>query len=305
MTTEGDRHDQGGQARLSANRDMTSTTVARAIRDGAARLDGIADNPRLEARILLAFTLGLTREDLIRDPDRLIDSVAYEALLTRRIAREPLALIVGHREFWSLDFRVSTATLIPRPDSETLIEAALASFANRPPPRRILDLGTGTGCLLLALLTEFPAAFGIGLDLSPAAAALAKANAATLGLTGRSAFIAGDWTNALCGHFDLIISNPPYIPAGDIDTLMPEVADHEPRTALDGGRDGYDAYRVIIPLLSRHLEPTGAAILELGVGQAHHVDDLAGDAGFETSLWLDLASISRAIVLTRANRTRN
>ena len=281
---------------------MTAPTIARAISDGAARLDGIADNPRLEARLLLARALGVTRNDLIRDPGRQIETTAFEALLTRRIGREPLAFIVGRREFWSLDFLVSPATLIPRPDSETLIEAALAAFANRPAPRRIIDLGTGTGCLLLALLTEFPSAFGIGLDRAPDAAALAKANAAHLGLTNRSAFLAGDWTQAVSGRFDLVISNPPYIREQDIETLMPEVARHEPESALDGGADGYTAYRAIVPVLPLHLEPTGVAILELGIGQAQYVNDLAREAGFEASLRLDLAEIPRAIVLTWPNR---
>src|ERR1700722_3068612 len=194
-----------------------STTIAQAIRDGAIRLDGVAENPRLEARILLAHALGLARNDLIRDPNRLVDTIVLESLLARRAAREPLALIVGHREFWSLEFQVSPATLIPRPDSETLIEAALAIFAGRPPPRHILDLGTGTGCLLLALLKEFPSAFGIGLDLGADAAALAKANASHLGLAERSSFLAGDWTNPLSGRFDLIVSNPPYIAGPDIE----------------------------------------------------------------------------------------
>jgi release factor glutamine methyltransferase len=281
---------------------MTVAAVARAMRDGAARLDGIADNPRLEARLLLAHALGVTRNDLIRDPGRQIETIAFEALLTRRIAREPLALIIGRREFWSLDFQVSPATLIPRPDSETLIEAALAAFANRPPPRRILDLGTGTGCLLLALLKEFPLAFGIGLDLAPDAAGLARENAIQLGLTKQSAFLAGDWTNAISGRFDLIISNPPYIPRSDIETLMPEVARHEPKTALDGGPDGYDAYRAIVPVLAHHLDPACVAILELGIGQAQFVIDLARKAGFDTSLRHDLAEIPRAVVLTWPNR---
>lgn len=280
----------------------TACSVARAINDGAARLDGIADNPRLEARLLLARALGVTRNDLIRDPGRTIETTGFEALLSRRIAREPLALIVGRREFWSLDFLVSSATLIPRPDSETLIEAALAAFANRPPPRRIIDLGTGTGCLLLALLTEFRSAFGIGVDRSADAAALAKANAVQLGLTNRSCFMVGDWTHAISGRFDLIISNPPYIPEPDIETLMPEVARHEPGSALNGGADGYDAYRAIVPLLPLHLDPDGAAILELGIGQAHYLRSLARKAGFEASFRLDLAEIPRAIVLTWPNR---
>jgi release factor glutamine methyltransferase len=280
------------------------TTVALAIRDGAAQLDGTADNPRLEARLLLAHALGLTQNDLIREPDRPIDPSAYQTLLTRRIGHEPLALLTGHREFWSLDFLVSTATLIPRPDSETVVEAAVGAFAGRGPPRTILDLGTGTGCLLLALLTEFPSAFGIGLDLSPAAAALAATNAARIGLSNRAAFVAADWTNPICGQFDLIVCNPPYIPGPDIASLMPEVARHEPRTALDGGADGYDAYRTIMPRLSDHLTPNGVAVLELGQGQAKFVEEIARSAGFKTSHRLDLAHISRAIVLARSNREK-
>jgi release factor glutamine methyltransferase len=280
---------------------MTTPTVAQAIRDGAARLDGIADNPRLEARLLLAHALGVTQNDLIGDPNQQIDTTRFGTLLDRRAAREPLAFLVGHREFWSMEFQVSPATLIPRPDSETLIEAALAAFADRPAPKNILDLGTGTGCLLLALLKEFPSAFGIGLDLGPDAAALAKANAARLGLADQSAFVVGNWTNPILGRFDLIISNPPYIPGPDIEILMPEVGRHEPRRALDGGSDGYDAYRTILPRLPHYLEPRGTAILELGFRQATYVRLLAREAGLEGSIRLDLANIPRAIVLTRPN----
>jgi release factor glutamine methyltransferase len=279
---------------------MTLTSVssiAEALCHGADRLQGIADNPRLEARLLLAHANGLTQNDLIRDSALPIDTTAYDAYLARRITREPLALIVGHREFWSLEFQVSPATLIPRADSETLIEAALAAFADRPPPRRILDLGTGTGCLLLALLTEFPSTFGIGLDLSPDAAALAKSNAARLGLADRSAFAAGDWANPIGARFDLIVANPPYIKRPEIDTLMPEVAHYEPRTALDGGPDGYDAYRAIVPCIGHHLEQNGVAVLELGEGQATYVVEQARQARLHTSLRLDLAKTPRAIVL--------
>jgi release factor glutamine methyltransferase len=277
---------------------MTAQTIARAVHDGAVRLSGIADNPGLEARLLLAHALGLAQNDLIRDPTRQVDTATYETLLARRIAREPLAMIVGRREFWSLEFQVSPVTLIPRPDSETLIEAALAAFADRAPPGKIIDLGTGTGCLLLALLSEFPTAFGIGLDLASDATSLAKANATRLGLANRSAFLAGDWTNSISGRFDLIISNPPYIPGPEIASLMPEVARHEPRRALDGGADGYDAYRRIVPLLPRHLLPNGVAVLELGQGQAIFVTDLALKAGLQASLRLDLAEIPRVIVLS-------
>jgi len=280
---------------------MAASTVTQAIAEGAVRLEGIADKPRREARLLLAHALGLTQSDLIRDSGRPINTAAYDDLLNRRAGHEPLALIVGRREFWSLSFAVSPATLIPRPDTETLVEAALARFAGRAAPRRILDLGTGTGCLLLALLTEFPSAFGIGLDVAPEAAALARANAARLGLGARAAFAVADWTDSVLGRFDLIVSNPPYIREGDIAGLMPEVAHHEPRRALDGGADGFDAYRAIVPRLAHHLEPDGAAVLELGVGQANYVAGLARNAGLAVSLRLDLAEISRAMVLTCLN----
>jgi release factor glutamine methyltransferase len=293
-----------GETPSSAEVVSAPVTIAQAIRQGAARLEGIADNPRLEARILLAHANGLTQNDLTRDPGHPIDITAYDPLLDRRIAREPLALIVGRREFWSLEFCVSSATLIPRPDSETVVEAALAAFAGRPPPLTILDLGTGTGCLLLALLTEFPSAFGVGLDLVPDAAALAKANAARLGLTDRSAFVVADWTNPIDGSFDLIVSNPPYITGPDIAALMPEVARHEPRSALDGGNDGYDAYRLIMPRLGHHLEPDGAAVLELGQGQAMYVLECAREARLQGSLCPDLAGIPRAVVLAGPNREK-
>ena len=274
-----------------------SVTIAEAIRAGARRLSNIADNPRLEARLLLAHALSVTQNDLIREPGHQVDVAAFETLVTRRAAHEPLALIVGRREFWSMDFRVSSDTLIPRADSETLIEAALAAFAGRPPPAKIIDLGTGTGCLLLALLQEFPSAFGIGLDLIPKAAALAAQNAMRLGLAGRSAFVTGDWTRPIAGRFDLILCNPPYISSPELETLMPEVSRHEPRTALDGGPDGYDAYRTILPHLTHHLHRTGTAVIELGHGQASYVFDLARKVGLHASLRLDLANIPRAIVL--------
>jgi release factor glutamine methyltransferase len=278
----------------------TLLTVAQAIRDGGTRLETVTDTPRLEARLLLAHALGVTQNDLIRSPARTIDSASYNDLLARRLHHEPLALIVGHREFWSLEFQVSSATLIPRADSETLVEAALAAFEGRPPPQTILDLGTGTGCLLLALLTEFPSAFGFGVDLVPQAATLAKANAAKLGLSNRSAFATTDWTNSLAGRFDLIVSNPPYIPASDIAALMPDVAQYEPATALDGGGDGYDAYRSIVPRLPDLLPVDGTAVLELGQGQSTYVKDIALEAGLQASLRLDLAGIPRAIVLKPA-----
>lgn len=273
-------------------------SIADALRDGAARLAGIADDPRREARSLLAHTLGLSPTDLIRDPAAAVDTTAYDALLARRAAHEPMALLLGHRGFWTLDLQVSPATLIPRPDTEAVIEAVLAQA--RRPPARILDLGTGTGCLLLALLSEYPGAFGIGVDRIPAAAALAQRNAARNGLADRAAFLAGNWSDALAGQFDIVVSNPPYIRAGDIPGLMPEVAAWEPASALDGGADGCDAYRAILTRLGGLLAPDGLAALELGAGQADDVAALALGSGFAATFHRDLGGIDRCILLRRA-----
>ncbi len=277
------------------------TQVQAALRDGAARLRAACiDNPRLEARLLLAHALGTTPETLLRDPPASLDPARYAALLARRASREPLALITGRREFWSLDLAVSPATLIPRPDSETLIEAALAAMPDRTRVRRILDLGTGTGCLLLAALTEFPAAFGVGTDRSAAAMSLTRHNAAMLGMADRAAFVCADWTAALAGRFDLILCNPPYIPTAELAGLMPEVAHHEPVAALDGGPDGCNAYRRILPELPRLLAPGGVAVVELGAGQDTQVAALACGTGLAPTLRADLAGIPRALLLRPA-----
>lgn len=237
--------------------------------------------------------------DLLRDRSATIDPAALSPLLTRRVAREPLALILGSREFWSLNFAVSPDTLIPRPESETLIEAALAAFQSRP-ARSVLDLGTGTGCLLLAALSEFRSAFGVGVDRSPAAAALAKRNATALGLADRAWLVCGDWAEAVASRFDLVLCNPPYIPTSVIGGLMPEVARYEPRAALDGGPDGLTAYRHLLPALSRFLQAHGVAVLELGAGQANSVGALARQAGLVVDFRHDLAGIARAVVLRQA-----
>ena len=277
-------------------------TVRAALRDGAARLRaGGIDNPRLEARLLLAHALGITTEALLRDPRAAVGRAPYDTLLGRRAAREPLALITGRCEFWSLDLAVSAATLIPRADSETLIEAALAAMPERDRVRRILDLGTGTGCLLLAALSEFPAALGVGTDRSAAATSLARDNAAMLGMADRAAFACTDWAAGLAGRFDLILSNPPYIRTAELPALMPEVARHEPAAALDGGPDGLNAYRRILPELPRRLAAGGVAVLELGAGQAAAVAALARAAGFTATPRADLAGIPRALVLRPAS----
>jgi release factor glutamine methyltransferase len=276
-------------------------TVAEALRDGAACLcrSGI-DNPRLEARLLLAHAIGGSVADLLREPRAAVELATYQTLLARRAAHEPLAYITGQREFWSLDFVVSPATLIPRPDSETVVEAALAARAGRAGPLRVLDLGTGTGCLLLAVLHELHEAFGVGVDLSPAAAALAATNAAALGLADRAAFLCADWDSALHARFDLVLCNPPYITTSAVGGLMPEVSDYEPRLCLDGGADGFDAYRRILPALPALLRPDGAAVLELGAGQAVTVMAMAAEAGLRCDVRTDLGGTARAIVLRRA-----
>jgi release factor glutamine methyltransferase len=209
-----------------------------------------------------------------------------------------MAYILGRKEFWGLNFAVSPATLIPRPDSETIIEAALAAVPMRDGVQRILDLGTGTGCLLLAALSEFKNAFGLGVDISQPAAALAAANARNLGLATRSAFVVSDWTSALTDtKFDLILGNPPYIAGADFAGLMPEVRQYEPDSALYGGLDGLAAYRAIIAALPELLSDPGLALLELGAGQAEQVEHLAKAAGFQTDFRRDLANIPRVVLI--------
>jgi release factor glutamine methyltransferase len=275
-----------------------SVPIAQALRETGDRLAAAGiDGARREARLLLAHALGVQPAQLAGGRDAAVAPDRLDALVARRAAREPLALITGSWEFWSLDFAVSPATLVPRADSETLIEAALAAFQGRAAPRRILDLGTGTGCLLLAALHEFSSAFGIGVDLVPAAVRLAGRNAAALGLADRAAFLCADWAAPLAGRFDLVLSNPPYIPAAEIAGLMPEVALHEPASALSGGADGLDAYRALMPRLPALLAPGGVAILELGAGQAGSVQRLAAAQSLVTSLRADLAGIDRALTL--------
>ncbi len=263
------------------------------------------ENPRREARLLLAHATGLDGAALLRDLHTERPALGFEAMVARRAAREPLALITGEQPFWSFSVAVSADTLVPRADSETLIEAALAAFPARD-AQRVLDLGTGTGCLLLAALLEFPHASGVGIDLSPAAAALAQRNAAALGLGARAAFLCGEWAAALSARFDLVLSNPPYIETADLAELMPEVRDHEPIQALDGGPDGLDAYRVISTALPGLLVPGGVAILELGVGQAAAVAALATAAGLHPDpAKRDLSGIERAMLLWNVPRKKS
>jgi release factor glutamine methyltransferase len=281
---------------------VAAPTIAEALRDGAEILaQADVDSPRLEARLLLAHALGRSPEELIRD---LTATLAlhgapseFATLIARRASREPLAFILGWREFWSLRFRVSPATLIPRPDSETVVEAALARYPARRAPIRVLDLGTGTGCLLLSVLHERPNAFGVGIDRSEAAAQLAQTNARDLGLAERAVFLCGDWAGSIDSGFDLVLSNPPYVATAELAGLMPDVALHEPYLALDGGKCGLTAYLAIIAALPRLLTPSGAAVLELGAGQFDAVGAMAEAAGFRVTTRPDLAGMTRAIIL--------
>lgn len=261
------------------------------------------DTPRLDAELLMTHALDRTREELFLVPARALESgetEVFEALMQRRAAREPVARILGAREFWSLDFTLNAATLVPRPDSETLVQAALDEMAGRKNAApRILDLGTGSGCLLLALLSELPAATGVGLDCDQEAVAAARQNAHNLGLVARVEFRASDWFGALGedgGRFDAIISNPPYIRSDAIAGLPPEVAKFEPPAALDGGADGLQAYRAIVAGAAEFLAADGVLLLELGLGQEKAVAEILEQGGFAIGeIYPDLAGIPRVI----------
>lgn len=261
------------------------------------------DETRRRARRLLAAALGLSASEIFARIDRRITDDEGErvaGLLARMVRHEPLSRVLGVREFWGLEFRLSPDTLDPRPDSETLIEAALACLADRKRTYRILDLGTGTGCLLLALLSELPAATGIGIDAAPGAVAAARENAERLGLGRRSEFVIGDWTESPTEAFDLVVANPPYIPSGDIADLPPEVRDFDPLRALDGGADGLAAYRVIATQLPFLLGPRGVFAGEIGLGQGRDVTALITACGLTVDKVVpDLAGIPRCIVAYR------
>lgn len=274
----------------------------RAVRRNAEdrlRAAGV-DTPELDARLLIQHALGLAREDLVLrggDTVAAVDAARLEAIIARRAAREPVGRILGHRAFWTLDLALSPATLEPRPDTETVVAAALGAVSGRPGPLRILDLGTGTGCILLALLAELPAATGLGIDVAADAVRAAAANAAANGgLEARAAFRTGTWGDGVDERFDLVVSNPPYIPTGDLAGLQPEVRDHDPRLALDGGADGLDAYRAIASQLPTLLKPGGSAVLEVGRGQARDVAELLTRRGLAVvAVHRDLGRVERCI----------
>jgi release factor glutamine methyltransferase len=276
--------------------------VSEAIAAAARRLAGAGiDGAAIDARLLIQEATRCSREELLRHSARRLSAAETSrlvALIARRAEREPLSHILGRREFWSLSLRVTRDCLDPRPDSETVVEAALARLADPAGSLRVLDFGTGSGCLLLALLSELPLATGIGVDASDAALAVARENAERLGLAGRAQFVAGDWGRGIGGAFDAIVANPPYIARADIDALAPEVARHEPRLALDGGPDGLDAYRALLPDIARLLAPAGFAAIEIGAGQRAAVAGLADSAGLVCAdVKRDLAGRERCLIL--------
>jgi release factor glutamine methyltransferase len=278
--------------------------LARAFREAGL------DTPDLDARVLTGHALGLDHAGLVTASERVLDAAeqaCVTALGARRLAGEPIARIVGEKEFWGLRFALAPAVLVPRPDTETIVEAALAAVdadGLRDRALRIADIGTGSGALLLALLSELRGASGIGIDVSMAALVMARHNAACLGLASRATFVACDFAAALKGPFDLIVSNPPYVASPDLPTLAPEVRDHDPWLALDGGCDGLAAYRTIARETPRLLAAHGHLVVELGVGQADRVAALFAAHGLAIAspAKIDLAGIARALHIKRPDR---
>jgi len=283
---------------------MTGQTVDAARRALTARFkSGHIDSAELDARILVGAVLGLDLTGIIAAANRCLTSeeaTRLEDFARRRLAGEPVARILRSREFWGLPLKLSAATLVPRPDTETVVELALEMLHAAPRPdrsRRIADVGTGSGAILLALLSELPDAYGVGTDISEAALRTARTNAIYLKLDHRAGFVACDYAAALSGPFDLIVSNPPYIRSAEIADLATEVRDHDPRAALDGGADGLEAYRALIPQAARLLRPEGALVVEVGQGQSGDIEGLMTATGLmlPVSAKADLAGVRRAV----------
>jgi release factor glutamine methyltransferase len=284
---------------------MTVAAARRRLADALRREE--FDTPDLDARVLVAYALGLDHAGLIRNAERTLHDDEAEriaACAERRLRREPVARIVGVKEFWSLPLAVTGATLVPRPETETVVEAALAAVderSGRDGLLRLLDIGTGSGALLLALLAELPHALGVGTDADTAALGVARGNAVRLGLAGRAQFVACDLAAALTGPFDLIVSNPPYVASEEIATLAPGVRDYDPRLALDGGADGLDAYRALAAQVTRVLAPRGHIVVELGAGQADAVAAILRPHGLVTvALAADIGGTIRALTAVAA-----
>ena len=289
---------------MRAGESLAGQTVETARRILAAQFRTHAIDPaELDARMLVGAALGLDLTDMIAAANRALtseESTRLDDYARRRLDGEPVARILGQKEFWGLPLKLSAATLVPRPDTETVVELALemrhaVPQPDRPP--RIADIGTGSGAILLALLSELPDAYGVGTDLSVPALRTAKTNAAELGLADRAGFVACDYAAALSGRFDLIVSNPPYIRSAEIVTLATEVRDHDPLAALDGGTDGLEAYRALIPQAAELLAPRGALVVEAGLGQSADIQALMAAAGLtlERPAKADLAGVLRAV----------
>ncbi|MBQ0771274.1 MAG: peptide chain release factor N(5)-glutamine methyltransferase [Sphingomonadales bacterium] len=275
--------------------------VASALREAAQLFAEISDSPRLDAELLMAHALQIERSELLLKLPALTEPSEFAALVERRQRSEPIAHIIGRKEFWGLDFQVTPDVLIPRPDSELLIEEAVRLFASTH-PRRILDLGTGSGALVLAALHEFPEARGLGIDASAAALQIAHNNADALGLADRASFLLldwcqPDWTGSLGSGFDLILANPPYVASGV--RLSADVADFEPHQALFAGEQGLDDYAIILPALEKLLSSSGTALLEIGFDQANPVSEMATKSGYHVELKQDLSKNDRLLILRR------
>ena len=271
------------------------TALGRATAQASKDLGVVSDTPRLDAELLLAAALGIARDRLLLDPPPGPPPPSFAIMVERRRAGEPVAYITGHRGFWNIDLEVGPGVLIPRPDSETLIAAAVEHFIGGPGPARILDLGTGPGTLLLAALDEWPRATGLGIDFSDSALEYARRNAERLGLAPRTELRVGNWADGVEEAFDLVLANPPYV-ARDA-ALGPGVAEHEPAEALFAGDDGLDAYRALAPQLVRLIGPGGMAAIEIGSDQADGVSDLLQMVGLNSRLARDLAGRPRALLI--------
>ncbi|MFS0773729.1 peptide chain release factor N(5)-glutamine methyltransferase [Sphingomonas sp. 1P08PE] len=275
--------------------DRFATMSARSALNEAAARFAFSPTARMDAELLLAHALGIERNALLLDLDRRVPP-GFAALVERRARHEPVAYITGTRGFWTLDLAVGPGALVPRADSETLVEAAVTRLAGRP-PATILDLGVGPGTLLLALLDVWPTARGLGVDRSAAALGYAQRNATRVG--GRAQLVQGDWTTAIAGRFDLVVSNPPYVAT---DAVLPEeVSGFEPAGALFAGPDGLDDYRRLAAMLGDVLSPDGLVLLEIGFDQAAAVGHLLDERGFRTELHRDLAGHARVIAATWIN----
>ena len=266
-----------------------------ALADAAARLAAVSDTPRLDAELLMARALGVERETMLLGALDREAPAGFDDLVRRRLAHEPVAYITGRRAFWTIELAVGPGALIPRPDSETLIEAALDRFGAEG-PATILDLGTGPGTLLLAALDQWPRARGLGIDASDEALAYARANAGRLGLAERARWRRGDWEEGVDGRFDLILCNPPYVAAGA--PLPPDVERWEPAAALHAGPDGLAAFRRLAPRLGPLLAPGGIACVEIGIGQAEAAAALFAAERFTISLRADLNKVARCLIVT-------